>query len=54
MTLAFISKGVNLGAKNRTSIWQPKLGRRDYGLMIYSVLLLAAGIVCACLGVFKL
>ena len=54
MTLAFISKGVNLGAKNRTSIWQPKLGRRDYGLMIYSVLLLAAGIACACLGVFKL
>ena len=27
---------------------------RDYGLMIYSVLLLAAGIACACLGVFKL
>ena len=54
MTLAFISKGVDLSAKNRTSIWEPHMTRRDWGLFAYSLLILAAGVVLLVTGVFAL
>lgn len=54
MTLAFISKGVDLNSKNRTSIWQPKMHSYDYFLLIYSCVLLAVGISCRIMGFFAL
>ena len=54
MTLAFISKGVDLKAKNRTSIWVPKITRRDYILMVYSIILLVIGIILYFTRIFAL
>lgn len=54
MTLAFISKGVDLSAKNRTSIWEPRLTGYDYFLAVYSVMLLIVGLACKAMGLFAL
>lgn len=54
MTLAFISKGVDLEAKKRTSIWEPHMTHRDWKLFAYSLALLAAGVVVAVAGLFAL
>jgi energy-coupling factor transport system permease protein len=54
MTLAFISKGVDLKAKNRTSIWQPKLRINDYILLGHTAIWMIAGIVCKLYGLFSL